>query len=72
MVFLALCMAAWGAFLWVDAGTAHSESLPSVGRLVAEGEGPGGPNRTPAVVALATAVGFVVIALIVGRSPRTE
>ena len=66
---LAVGLTAWGALLWVDAGTAHMESAPSgAAHLVAAGtETRPGPDRRPAQVAWVGAGGLAVTAVVLGR-----
>lgn len=66
LVIAAALLVLLGAWLWVRAGTNHTESLPSSGALVAE-RVDSGPDRLPAELAWAGAAACVVAAVAIRR-----
>src|SRR4051794_11542021 len=69
LVALAAGLALWAALLWADAGTRHSESSPSSAVLTAGGDDAVGPDRRPAQVAWAGAIGLALTAVVFARRP---
>jgi hypothetical protein len=72
LLSVALLLVAWGAFLWVDAGTRHSEMAPSSSALHARAPSFDGPNRLPAQLVWVAAAGVGVVGVLPRKPSGTD